>query len=76
MKDLATFLIKNITGSDSFDITEQSDNERIDVNVKASDDIVGLIIGKEGKTIKNIRKILSIKATKQDKMVNINVNQG
>jgi predicted RNA-binding protein YlqC (UPF0109 family) len=74
MKDLLEFLISNITGSDSFTIKEEEEGDRINLVVEADPSIVGLIIGKEGKTIKNIRKILSIKATPQNKAVNITVS--
>jgi len=74
MKDLLTFLIKTITGSDDFEINEVDQDGRVSLNVMANSEIVGLIIGKEGKTIKNLRKILSIKATKDNLGVNINVD--
>lgn len=73
MKELLEFLIKNITGSEDFAIDEVEEDGRIVLNVSADSGIVGLIIGKEGKTIKNLRKILSIRATKQNLGVNINV---
>ena len=74
MKELLTFLVTNITGSDDFKIEERSEDEgRITLDVMANPEIVGLIIGKEGKTIKNLRKILSIKATRDNLGVNINV---
>lgn len=75
MKDLLEFLIKNITGSDDFSVEEENAEEgRVNFSVVANPDIIGLIIGKEGKTIKNIRKILSIRATKEKVGVNINVS--
>lgn len=74
MKDLLHFLIKNITGSEDFTITENEEEGARTYEVVAESGIVGLIIGKEGKTIKNLRKILSIRATKEHFGVNINVN--
>lgn len=75
MKDLISFLIKNITGSEDFTI-EESQDERGDLfTVKAKPEIIGLIIGKAGKTIKNIRRIASIKATTEKKYININVSE-
>lgn len=75
MKDLLDYILKSITGSDDFTITETSPEENVvNFDVVANPDIIGLIIGKEGKTIKNIRKILSIKATKEKVAVNINVS--
>lgn len=74
MKDLLEYILKSITGSDDFTILETAPEENVvSFEVAANPDIIGLIIGKEGKTIKNIRKILSIKATKDKVAVNINV---
>lgn len=75
MKELLSFLITNITGSDDFEVGENMNEEegRLTLDVVANPDIVGLIIGREGKTIKNLRKILSIRATREKLGVNINV---
>jgi len=75
MKKLLSFLLTNITGSEEFEIEITNPEEgKTTLEVMADSDIIGLIIGKEGKTIKNIRKILSIKATKEKTGVNITVN--
>lgn len=74
MKDLLEYIIKSITGSEEFSVLETTPEDNVvSFEVTANPDIIGLIIGKEGKTIKNIRKILSIKATKDKVAVNINV---
>ncbi len=73
MKQLTQFLIENITGSKDFSVAEEEVDGRITVKVTANPEIIGLIIGKEGKTIKNIRKILSIRATQDNKAVVIDV---
>ena len=73
MQDLIKFLITKITGSEDFDITESTDERGELFTIKAKPEIIGLIIGKAGKTIKNIRRIASIRATAENKFVNINV---
>jgi len=74
MKDLLSYLLSKITGSNDFAIEEVASEEgKITFDVTADSEIIGLIIGKEGKTIKNIRKILSIRATKEKTGVNISV---
>jgi uncharacterized protein len=73
MKDLLTFLIKNITGSTDFTVDETKEEGKVSFFVKANPEVVGLIIGKEGKTIKNIRRIVSVRATLEDKVINISV---
>lgn len=76
MKELLAFLITKITaakeGSD-FTVTQDEDGEKTNLVVKAKSEIIGLIIGKEGKTIKNIRKIVAIKAVLENKAINISV---
>ncbi|KKS77639.1 MAG: hypothetical protein UV74_C0013G0171 [Candidatus Woesebacteria bacterium GW2011_GWB1_43_14] len=74
MKKLLEFLISSITGSDKFSVTKESNEAQDNYVVKADPEIIGLIIGKDGKTIKNIRRIMSIKATLDDKMVNVSVS--
>lgn len=77
MKDLLSFLIQKITGStpeDDFDVDEQTVDGRTTLTATVKPDIIGLIIGKEGKTIKNIRKIVSVRAVLESKSVNIAVN--
>lgn len=73
MIDLLKFLIKNITGSDDFDVVEQDEDGRTILEVHAIPDIIGLIIGKEGKTIKNLRNIVKVRAVLENKSVNITV---
>ena len=75
MKDLASFLIKNISGSDDFSVSEREDDNKIDIGVAADKSIIGLIIGKEGKNIKNIRRIMSVLATMKNKVVNISIEE-
>lgn len=74
MKKLLTFLIHEITGITDFTVTEEQIEDKINLTVVAPQETVGLIIGKEGKTIKNIRKILAIKATQENTVVSVNVN--
>ncbi len=73
MQDLLKFLITKITGSTDFEIQESQDERGDLFTIKAKPEIIGLIIGKAGKTIKNIRRIASIRATSEDKFININV---
>lgn len=75
MKELLEYIISSITGSSDFTVEEtRTDENVVNFDVTVHQDIIGLIIGKDGKTIKNIRKILSIRATKERVAVNINVS--
>ena len=73
MKDLLTFIVKGITGKDNLEITEETEGERIHFLIKAPEDSIGIIIGKEGKTIKAIRSLLKVRATLEKKGVSVSV---
>lgn len=72
MQKLLSFLISNITGT-SAEIEEQEVDNRFNYIIKADPAVVGIIIGKEGKTIRSIRKIMSIKATLENKLISITI---
>ncbi len=75
MKKLLEFLIENVTGSKDFNVEEiQEEDGVVKFEVKIDSQVIGLVIGKGGKTIKNIRRILSIKAVTEKKNVRIEVN--
>ena len=75
MIDLIKFLITKITGSSDFTIDESEDERGTLYTVHAKPEIIGLIIGKEGKTIKNIRRVASIRGVLEKKSININVTE-
>jgi len=75
MEEAAKHIIQNITGSDKFEISSEQEDDRITITVKTDKKIIGLIIGKEGKTIKNIRRVLSIAATQAQKSVSLEVEE-
>lgn len=75
MKDLLTFIVKNVLGKDSkFEITEETNGSVVTLTVRTSDEEGGMIIGKGGKVIKAIRNILRIKATLEKKKIVLLVN--
>lgn len=73
MKTLLTYLISEITGIKEFSVEEQSEGSFSRFIVKSKKDEAGLIIGKNGKTIKTIRNLLRIRATLEKKGVAISV---
>lgn len=73
MKDLLTFILKGITGKKDLEIVEETEGERIHFLVKAPEEIIGIIIGKEGKTIKAIRSLLKVRAILEKKGVSVSV---
>lgn len=75
MKKLLEFLTKNTTGIKDFEIKEDTQNDFIDFTILTKPGTAGLIIGKQGKTIKAIRSILKVRATLDKKGVNVSVEE-
>ncbi len=75
MKDLLEFILQNLLGKDSkFEIEEVDDGNVVTLTVTTAEEDGGLVIGKQGKTIKALRNILRIKATLDKKKVYLLVN--
>ena len=75
MKELVTYIIEGITSSTDFEVEEIVDGRKVELIVKASPDIIGLIIGKNGATVKSIRNLLRVKSTLSDQSVFIQVTE-
>lgn len=75
MKKLLRYIVEGITGSDDFEIEKIQEDDKITLDIKAEPSIIGLIIGKNGKTIKSIRSILKIRSTLEENLVFINVSE-
>ena len=56
-------------------IEEVEEEGQINLNFQANPEDVKIIIGKNGRTIKAIRELLKIKAIKEKKRINLNLNQ-
>ena len=75
MKDLLEFIVKSITGSDAVEVEEVETDGRTELTIYAEPEIIGIIIGKAGKTIKAIRNLLKVRAILEKKGVIINVSE-
>jgi len=75
MQELITYLISKITGSSDFEVEEREESGKLIYTVTANPSIIGLIIGKGGKTIKNLRKIASIRAVVENKAIHIAIEE-
>lgn len=79
MRKLLEFLIKKILGNEEFKIEETKDigesRNGIHFMIKTDPKYIGLLIGKKGKTIKNIRNLIKVRAIIEGKMVNLSVEQ-
>ena len=73
MKEFLEFLVKAIVKKEeAVEIEETPDeNGGTLLKLKVDKDDMGVIIGKEGRTIKGIRNLLKAKAIKEDRRVNI-----
>lgn len=73
MRELLEFLVKGITGSDDFAIEENQDEDRSDFSIQVDPDIFGMVIGKNGKTIRAIRNLLKVRAILEKRGINVSV---
>jgi len=74
MKDLLDFILSSLIDPGNYSIEEISgENDSLQYEIKVDKDFIGMIIGKGGNTIKSIRNILKVKATKEKKLVTLNV---
>lgn len=75
MKELTEFILKNITQAADFNVSELEDSGHIQVEIKAQPEVMGLIIGKGGATIKAIQTLLRIRGRLQNKLVNLSITE-
>ena len=67
MKEFLEFLIKQITSKpEEVKITENRENDTFIYHIKVSEDDIGIVIGKEGKTIKSLRNLAKAKAIRDN----------
>lgn len=72
MKDLLIYMITGIALTPEKVVIEEKElDSQIDFYITCEKDDIGRIIGKKGKIIKALRRILSILAMKEGKRVNI-----
>jgi len=61
IKSAVEYIIKAIvTDSDNIEITTREENQLLIIDISAPSEIVGQIIGKDGKIIKSIRTLLNL----------------
>ncbi len=67
MKTLLRFLLKAILGEEEkFNLKEVKTPQLTIFTIKIKQDLIGKIIGKEGRTIKAIKNLLTVKSKGQD----------
>lgn len=75
MEELLNFLLTEITGEEDFEIEKIEEDGVLNFNVKADTEHMGLIIGKNGKTIKAIQEIMRVRGKLEDKGVYVNIEE-
>jgi uncharacterized protein len=73
MKDLLTYILTGITGSEDFKIEETEKDGQIELSISVKPELMGLIIGKGGNTIKAIQTVLRVKGRIENKLIHISV---
>ena len=72
MKEFLEFLIKQITSKpEEVKITENRENDTFIYHIKVSEDDMGIVIGKEGKTIKSLRNLAKAKAIRDNVRIQV-----
>ena len=73
MKDLLDHIISSLIDKKHYEIDENVDGDNVKFTLKVDPEYIGMIIGKEGKTVRSIRNILRIKAVLESKGVFLEV---
>jgi len=76
MKDFLEYLIKEIaTKPEEVKVDESKENEVLFYHIHVAEEDMGLVIGKEGKTIKALRNLAKAKAIKDDVRVQVSIEE-
>lgn len=76
MKDLLNFIVTSlVTNPEAVQIEERKQNGTVDLNLTVDPKDMGLIIGKNGQTIRAIRKLLTVRAIAENVRVNLQLNE-
>ena len=68
MKELISFIVvKLVDQPDAVDVTEREEGDTIIVELRVAKEDLGKVIGKQGRTAKAMRSLLSAAAGKLDK---------
>lgn len=75
MRELLEYLVKEITGRDDLTIEEGTLDEFKVYTIVAPKEVMGLLIGKEGRTIRALRNISKIRGVRDGERVRIEVQE-
>lgn len=76
MKDLLNFIVTNlVTKPETVLVEEQKEDGNINLNLTVDPSDMGIIIGKNGQTIRAIRKLLTVRAIAENVRVNLQLTE-
>lgn len=74
MEELLNYLLTEITGNE-IAITQKEEDGRTVFEISPDEATIGLVIGKNGKTIKAIQEVLRVRARKENKFIYLRVTE-
>ena len=76
MKDLLNFIVTSlVTKPEAVSIDERNEDGNVDLILTVDPADMGLIIGKNGQTIRAIRKLLTVRAIAENVRVNLQLSE-
>lgn len=75
MKKLVEYIVENITGSKEIVVNTSENDGHTEIEIVAPKELIGLIIGKQGRTINSIRNILKVRAVLEKVSFNLTVTE-
>lgn len=76
MKELVEYIVKQlVTKPEAVVIDEQTGNGEVSLFLTVDPSDMGLIIGKNGQTIKALRRLLTVRAMAENVRVNLQLNE-
>ncbi len=74
LRELVLFLTKSLVDDpDSVEVSGTEEDSRVDLEIRVSQDDIGKVIGRQGRTIKAIRAVTKAASVKAGKRVNVEV---
>jgi len=75
MLELLEYILKNTYSNEAITVTESEEEGSIILTIHAPQEEIGRIIGKGGKVINAMKQLVKIQAIKENKRVEINVEE-
>ncbi len=76
MNDLLAYIVTGlVTKPDAVSIEQQTDGGNVNLTLTVDPADMGLVIGKNGATIRAIRKLLTVRAIAENVRVNLQLNE-